>query len=111
MQDKGPPLSPGGTREFPSPTPACRAQRVPFYALLSIVILAKGRTSSWLGVDGLVVGYLQRRHKRRLPATPATGDRPGRGLRLGSVTTRWARSVVAEPARRRNAIGSGKRDR
>ena len=42
-----------------------------FYALFSIVILATWRTSSWLGVDGLVVGYLQRRRLRRLPAPPA----------------------------------------
>ena len=68
-----------------------------FYALFSIVILATWRTSSWLGVDGLVVGYLQRRHKRRLPATPATGDRPGRGLRLGSVTTALG-SVTSWPS-------------
>ena len=42
-----------------------------FYALFSIVILATWRTSSWLGVDGLVMGYLQRRHDRRAAVTPA----------------------------------------
>jgi len=31
-----------------------------FYALFAIVILATWRTSSWLGVDGLVAGYRQR---------------------------------------------------
>ncbi len=35
-----------------------------FYALFSIVILATWRTSSWLGVDGLVMGHLQRRRPR-----------------------------------------------
>ena len=44
-----------------------------FYALFSIVILATWRTSSWLGVDGLVMGYLQRRHDRRAAVTPAQG--------------------------------------
>jgi hypothetical protein len=28
-----------------------------FYALFSVVILATWRTSSWLGVDGLVMGH------------------------------------------------------
>jgi hypothetical protein len=37
-----------------------------FYALFAIVILATWKTSSWIGVDGLVAGYRQRRHDRRL---------------------------------------------
>jgi thiosulfate dehydrogenase [quinone] large subunit len=32
-----------------------------FYALFAIVILAMWRTSSWIGVDGLILGYRQRR--------------------------------------------------
>jgi thiosulfate dehydrogenase [quinone] large subunit len=32
-----------------------------FYALFAIVILATWRTSSWLGADGLLIGYRQRR--------------------------------------------------
>jgi thiosulfate dehydrogenase [quinone] large subunit len=32
-----------------------------FYALFAIVILATWRTSSWIGVDGLISGYRQRR--------------------------------------------------
>jgi thiosulfate dehydrogenase (quinone) large subunit len=35
-----------------------------FYALFAIVILAMWRTSSWIGVDGLVAGYRQRHHNR-----------------------------------------------
>jgi thiosulfate dehydrogenase (quinone) large subunit len=31
-----------------------------FYALFAIVILATWRTSSWIGVDGLLAGYRQR---------------------------------------------------
>jgi thiosulfate dehydrogenase [quinone] large subunit len=42
-----------------------------FYALFAIVILATWRTSSWLGVDGFIGGYRQRRHDRRLAGTPA----------------------------------------
>jgi thiosulfate dehydrogenase [quinone] large subunit len=37
-----------------------------FYALIAIVILATWKASSWIGVDGLVAGYRQRRHDRRL---------------------------------------------
>jgi thiosulfate dehydrogenase [quinone] large subunit len=36
-----------------------------FYALFAIVILATWRTSSWIGVDGLVAGYRQRHQSRR----------------------------------------------
>jgi thiosulfate dehydrogenase (quinone) large subunit len=32
-----------------------------FYALFALVILATWRTSSWIGVDGLISGYRQRR--------------------------------------------------
>ena len=32
-----------------------------FYALFAIVILAMWRTSSWIGVDGVISGYRQRR--------------------------------------------------
>lgn len=32
-----------------------------FYALFAIVILATWKTSSWIGVDGLISGYRQRR--------------------------------------------------
>jgi len=42
-----------------------------FYALFAIVILATWRTSSWLGVDGFIGGYVQRRRDRRLPVTMA----------------------------------------
>ena len=36
-----------------------------FYALFAIVVLATWRTSSWLGADGLIAGYVQRRRDRR----------------------------------------------
>ncbi|MGH9172039.1 MAG: DoxX family protein [Acidimicrobiales bacterium] len=35
-----------------------------FYALLAVVILATWRTSSWIGVDGFIADYRQRRHNR-----------------------------------------------
>lgn len=44
-----------------------------WYALFAIVILVTWRTSSWIGADGLIVGYVQRRHARRLMAKGHTG--------------------------------------
>jgi thiosulfate dehydrogenase (quinone) large subunit len=41
-----------------------------FYALFAIVILTMWRTSSWLGVDGLVASYRQRHHHERGLHTP-----------------------------------------
>lgn len=35
-----------------------------FYALFALVILATWRTSSWIGVDGLISGYRQRRNAK-----------------------------------------------
>jgi len=37
-----------------------------FYALFAIVILAMWRTSSWIGVDGLISGYRQRHVEPKL---------------------------------------------
>jgi thiosulfate dehydrogenase [quinone] large subunit len=42
-----------------------------FYALFAIVILATWKTSSWLGVDGLIDGY-RHRHQDRQPVAQAT---------------------------------------
>jgi thiosulfate dehydrogenase [quinone] large subunit len=50
-----------------------------FYALFAIVILVMWRTSSWLGVDGLIAGYRQR-HPNQLTAhlhLPGTRGRVG----------------------------------
>jgi thiosulfate dehydrogenase [quinone] large subunit len=33
-----------------------------FYALCAIIVLATWRTSTWIGVDGIIAGYKQRRH-------------------------------------------------
>ena len=41
-----------------------------FYALFAIVILTMWRTSSWIGVDGLVAGYRQRHHHEHGLHTP-----------------------------------------
>ncbi|MGD0082900.1 MAG: DoxX family protein [Acidimicrobiales bacterium] len=38
-----------------------------FYALFAIVILATWKTSSWIGADGLIAAYRQRRHARQEP--------------------------------------------
>jgi thiosulfate dehydrogenase [quinone] large subunit len=47
-----------------------------FYGLFAIVILATWRTSSWIGVDGLVAGYRQRHHHPRL--SPQKSDLTGK---------------------------------
>ena len=44
-----------------------------FYALFAIVILATWRTSSWIGVDGMVAGFRQRRNNPPITADGATG--------------------------------------
>jgi thiosulfate dehydrogenase (quinone) large subunit len=44
-----------------------------FYALFAVVILATWRTSSWIGVDGLVAGFRQRHHNPGLSGESATG--------------------------------------
>jgi thiosulfate dehydrogenase [quinone] large subunit len=41
-----------------------------FYALFAIVLLATWKTSSWIGVDGLIAGYRQRR-RAGLSSSPA----------------------------------------
>lgn len=33
-----------------------------FYALFAVVLLSAWRTASWIGIDGLIVGYRQRHH-------------------------------------------------
>jgi len=42
-----------------------------FYALFAIVILATWRTSSWIGLDGVLAGYRQR-HPKAIPAPRLT---------------------------------------
>ena len=40
-----------------------------WYALFAIVVLTMWRTSSWIGIDGLIAGY--RQHHRAAPGAPA----------------------------------------
>jgi thiosulfate dehydrogenase [quinone] large subunit len=47
-----------------------------FYALFAIVILAMWRTSSWIGVDGLISGYRQRRAAAKLASNDEVVDVP-----------------------------------
>jgi thiosulfate dehydrogenase [quinone] large subunit len=44
-----------------------------FYALFAIVIMATWRTSSWIGVDGLIASYRQRHNARQPAEENATG--------------------------------------
>jgi thiosulfate dehydrogenase (quinone) large subunit len=49
-----------------------------FYALFAIIILTMWRTASWIGVDGLIAGYRQRRHGQpRHAALTEEGDGKG----------------------------------
>jgi thiosulfate dehydrogenase [quinone] large subunit len=45
-----------------------------FYALFALVVLATWRTSSWIGVDGLISGYRQRHASKLTSKEPANGD-------------------------------------
>jgi thiosulfate dehydrogenase [quinone] large subunit len=43
-----------------------------FYALCAIIVLATWRTSTWIGVDGVIAGLKQRRHHHVAPVEVAT---------------------------------------
>jgi thiosulfate dehydrogenase (quinone) large subunit len=47
-----------------------------FYALFAIVILTMWKTSSWIGIDGLIAGYRQRHSGRRHTAAAGTTEAP-----------------------------------
>jgi thiosulfate dehydrogenase [quinone] large subunit len=50
-----------------------------FYALFAIVILAMWPTSGWIGIDGLISGYRQRRRAAKA-ADVANSTSPGTGV-------------------------------
>ena len=50
-----------------------------FYALFAIVILVMWRTSSWIGVDGLIAGYRQRRSGASATRIPLPRERSAAG--------------------------------
>ncbi len=64
-----------------------------FYALFAIVILATWRTSSWIGVDGVISGYRQRTANKL-----ALSDRTGSDLTLDTAIGASAESVEAAAA-------------
>jgi len=64
-----------------------------FYALFAIVILATWRTSSWIGVDGVISGYRQRRATKL-----ALSDRIGSDLTLNAVIGATTESIEAAAA-------------
>jgi thiosulfate dehydrogenase [quinone] large subunit len=49
-----------------------------FYALCAIIVLATWRTSTWIGVDGLIAGWRQRRNRVVAPVevAPVATARP-----------------------------------
>jgi thiosulfate dehydrogenase (quinone) large subunit len=56
-----------------------------FYALFAIVILAMWRTSSWIGVDGLISGRRQRRMMARSSVPSDDDDQSPRETDRGTV--------------------------
>jgi thiosulfate dehydrogenase (quinone) large subunit len=44
-----------------------------FYALFAIAVLATWRVSSWIGIDGLIAGYRQRRRHHAVQELGVTG--------------------------------------
>jgi thiosulfate dehydrogenase [quinone] large subunit len=50
-----------------------------FYAFFAIVILATWRTSSWIGIDGVISGYRQRRQGAGSSSAPAVATTPESG--------------------------------
>jgi thiosulfate dehydrogenase [quinone] large subunit len=47
-----------------------------FYAFFALVILAMWRTSSWIGVDGLISGYRQRHASTKVVSNDKVGSDP-----------------------------------
>jgi thiosulfate dehydrogenase (quinone) large subunit len=63
-----------------------------FYAFFAIVILATWRTSSWIGVDGVISGYRQR-HQQRADSVPALSNAATLATNEGSATTKDVSNV------------------
>jgi thiosulfate dehydrogenase (quinone) large subunit len=61
-----------------------------FYALFAIVIIAMWRTSSWIGVDGLLAGYRQRRRNATPTSSSVTLGVVGRKISDRKVVTQSA---------------------
>jgi thiosulfate dehydrogenase [quinone] large subunit len=68
-----------------------------FYAFFAIVILATWRTSSWIGVDGLISGYRQRHQAHDVPAS-APSDLVTLTSDEASGTPRTESSVARTPS-------------
>jgi thiosulfate dehydrogenase (quinone) large subunit len=66
-----------------------------FYALFAIVILATWRTSRWIGVDGLISGYCQRRAARATDAPSSVDHDAVDPSADGSIASTSARTVSA----------------
>ncbi|MGC2169171.1 MAG: DoxX family protein [Acidimicrobiales bacterium] len=58
-----------------------------FYALFAIVILATWRTSSWIGLDGVISGYRQRRAAKASGAGSTANDVPAVAATVTSTST------------------------
>jgi thiosulfate dehydrogenase [quinone] large subunit len=77
-----------------------------FYALFALVILATWKTSSWIGVDGLISGFRQRRAATKV----ADKEAGGVGSALANpakVSTGFTPTVAATPAREKVSAMAG----
>jgi thiosulfate dehydrogenase (quinone) large subunit len=69
-----------------------------FYAFCAIVVLATWRTSSWIGVDGLISGYRQRRQVQSVTASTSS-IAATRSTKEGPIATKDVPNVAfASPA-------------
>jgi thiosulfate dehydrogenase [quinone] large subunit len=68
-----------------------------FYALFAIVIIAMWRTSSWIGVDGLIAGYRQRRRNAPPTSSSVTLGVVGRKISDREVVTQSAAATNVTP--------------
>src|ERR1700722_2661345 len=81
-----------------------------FYAFFAIVILATWRTSSWIGVDGLISGYRQRRQARLTSALAPSGAEAVTNDPLAGTTKGASRPAVAASVATRTGEATSTKD-
>jgi thiosulfate dehydrogenase [quinone] large subunit len=76
-----------------------------FYALFALVILAMWRTSSWIGVDGLISGYRQRHANTKVASDDKNESGPTTKIDgRGSVSST---NTAFDPTKERVSVMSG----
>jgi thiosulfate dehydrogenase [quinone] large subunit len=77
-----------------------------FYALFALVVLATWKTSSWIGVDGLISGFRQRRRATKLADKDAGGFGPA-PQSASPATTGFRATFATAPAKERVSAMTG----